>query len=110
MQLQAVPPPTLAPTYPPPPPLAHHMSLTVAQVVNPSVVATSSLPDGSGGSVTLTTLKASILTGQQLRRATFALARVGSAASPWRLLTSDFAPEAPDPLRLPVNALPLQVL
>jgi hypothetical protein len=54
-------------------------------------------------------LRASVLTGQQLQRASFALARVGHAAAPWRLLTHDFVPVAPDPLRLPVNVLPIQV-
>ncbi len=78
--------------------------------MNPSIVGTSSIPDGSGGNVTLTVLRASILTGQHLQRASFALARVGAAASPWKLLTHDFVAVAPDPLRLPVHALPLQVL
>ena len=80
-----------------------------SQVVNPSILATSSIPDGSGGNVTLITLRASVLTGQQLQRATFALARVASLDSSWRLLTHDFVAVAPDPLRLPVNVLPMQV-
>lgn len=77
------------------------------QVVNPSIISTSSISDSSSGSVTLVMLRASVLTGQQLQRATFALARVGSTG--WRLLTHDFVAVAPDPLRLPVNVLPIQV-
>jgi hypothetical protein len=79
------------------------------QVVNPTVVSSSSIPDGSNSSVTLLMLRASVVAGQQLQRATFALARVGTVASPWRLLTHDFIAVAPDPLRLPVNVLPIQV-
>jgi hypothetical protein len=95
-------------TYPPSE-QPHTFMLTQAQVVNPSILATSSIPDGSGGKVTLITLRASVLTGQQLQRATFALARVASRDSSWRLLSQDFVAVAPDPLRLPVNVLPIQV-
>lgn len=84
-----------------------HTSRRRTQVVNPSIVSTSSISDSSSGSVTLVMLRASVLTGQQLQRATFALARVG--ATGWRLLTHDFVAVAPDPLRLPVNVLPMQV-
>jgi hypothetical protein len=91
------------------PPLPLSSLTTPSQVANPSIVSSSSIPDGSGGSVTLTMLRASILTGQHLQRASFALARVGAAGSSWKLLTHDFVAAEPDPLRLPVNALPMQV-